>query len=112
MVDRINRTGANPPIFNHPKGTKEAGSNPTSSTPMQRTEKGEQVDVSDRLQTVITKLIAEAPPAEDVAKIKEIRQALADGTYEVDHDKIASELLMEYFTSDVTEGSDHESKSS
>ena len=113
MVDRINRSGINKPSYNKSKATGTTSSNSKQSgavssgggTP-------EQVQISERLQGVIGALLEESPPVENIEKIREIQQAISNGEYEIDHEHVASELMLEYLGAAESEGNENDGSSS
>ena len=104
MVDKINRPGFTPTSFTKSKSAGEAGSSAKKSTSSQV---GDQVNVSDRLENVLSKLLEEAPPVDDLEKVHEIRQAIAEGKYDIEYDQVASDLMLEYISSEVDEGNEN-----
>ena len=102
MVIDFSRLNSSPPLTGSTRtsGSKETGDTGKSAPVNTQTEQvstsqsGESVHLSDeaqQLQKVTDKLRDQ--PAVDKARVAELKQAIADGSYKVDSNRVASKLL-------------------
>lgn len=105
MVIDFNRPNSGVPAStggrtNGPAGgsRSEAGGNPPSAgatqAPAETAKAGESVQLSQQaqqLQTITDKLRDQ--PGVDKARVEQLKQAIADGSYQVDSQRVASKLL-------------------
>ena len=59
----------------------------------------DQAHITNKLEDIIQRLLDEPPPGINQSRITEIKAAMANGTYSVDSEKLAQQLLNEYFPS-------------
>ncbi|WP_024619405.1 flagellar biosynthesis anti-sigma factor FlgM [Pseudomonas kilonensis] len=99
MVIDFNRLNSSSPLTgttrtSATKETAEAGKSAPLSTPAEQVSNGESVHLSteaQQLQKVTDKLRDQ--PVVDNARVAELKAAIADGSYKVDSNRVASKLL-------------------
>ncbi len=98
MIDNIKFDGVNRGNFNRSNRTKNASTSSASSS-------GEQINISENVQSIIDQLISEPEPVLDLAKIEQIKNMLSQSDYDIDHKQVANDLLVDYF---VVNGQGHD----
>ena len=99
MVIDFNRLNSSSPLTgttrtSASKETAETGKSAPLSTPAEQVSTGESVHLSNeaqQLQKVTDKLRDQ--PVVDNARVAELKAAIADGSYKVDSNRVASKLL-------------------
>ncbi|EPJ84336.1 MULTISPECIES: flagellar biosynthesis anti-sigma factor FlgM [Pseudomonas] len=99
MVIDFNRLNSSSPLTgttrtSATKETAEAGKSAPLPTPAEQVSNGESVHLSteaQQLQKVTDKLRDQ--PVVDNARVAELKAAIADGSYKVDSNRVASKLL-------------------
>ncbi|WP_420231931.1 flagellar biosynthesis anti-sigma factor FlgM [Pseudomonas sp. ABY48] len=99
MVIDFNRLNSSSPLTgttrtSAPKETVETDKSAPLSTPAEQVSNGESVHLSNeaqQLQKVTDKLRDQ--PVVDNARVAELKAAIADGSYKVDSNRVASKLL-------------------
>jgi negative regulator of flagellin synthesis FlgM len=95
MVIDFNRVGNSPSVQGTPRtgAAKEVAADmPVPSTPAVKS--GEPVTLSDQAQQMqkITDKLSDQPTV-DSARVAELKQAIAEGSYKVDSERVASKML-------------------
>ncbi|MBT2341863.1 MULTISPECIES: flagellar biosynthesis anti-sigma factor FlgM [Pseudomonas] len=96
MVIDFNRLNSSSPLTGTTRtsASKEADKSAPQSTPAEHVSNGESVHLSNeaqQLQKVTDKLRDQ--PVVDNARVAELKAAIADGSYKVDSNRVASKLL-------------------
>ena len=93
MNSKINGVAGGPPRVdsNKPASGAESASRPAATSPATR---ADEVSLTDSAQLMVRlEQVLEALPVVDRERVESIKQAIADGNYAVDAERVAAEVL-------------------